>query len=226
MGSPRDGREAVNATEADVSHEKHMNKRLAAWAILVMCAQGLVGCGRSDSLLTPVAPSPQLLPPFPAPPRPPVDLTGQYLLTFEAGNSCEQLPKELRTRTYEAGIEYIGAARDGTRDYFRANLSGAHFDSYARFFVIRVIDNYVHFDFSDSVIVEVPDPGTYFLILGGAGDATVDPSDLSRISTLFEGYFSYCVTNSDFKFPYYCPEDAIVHSRCTPKDSRWTLTRR
>ena len=202
-----------------------MNKRLAAWAIFVISAQGLGGCGRSDSLSTPLAPSPPPLVPSP-PPRPVLDLTGNYVLTFEADSSCEQLPKELRTRTYDASIGYIGTGRDGTRDYFRADLSGADFDSYARFFVIRVIDNYVHFDFSDSLIVEEPEPGTYLTILGGEGDAAVDPSDLARISTPFDGHFLYCVTNSEFKFPYGCPADAIANSTCRSKNSRWTLTRR
>jgi hypothetical protein len=224
MGSSRDGREAVNATEAQ---EKHINKRLAAWAILVMCAQGLVGCGRSDPFSTPVAPSPQSLAPFPAPQRPLVDLTGNYVVTFEADSSCEQLPEVLRTRTYEASIGYIGAERDGTRHYFRANLSGAHFESYARFFIIRVIDKVFFFDFSDSLIVEEPEPGTYLTIIGGAGDATVDPSDLSRISTPFEGHFLYCVTSSELTPPSFgCPADAIAYSACRSKNSRWTLTRR
>jgi hypothetical protein len=111
MGSPRDGREAVNATEAQ---EKDMNKRLAAWAIFVMCAPGLVGCGRSDPFATPGSPSPQSLAPFPVPQRPLVDLAGQYLLTFEAGNSCEQLPREFRSRTYEASIGYAGSGQTGT----------------------------------------------------------------------------------------------------------------
>ena len=35
-----------------------------------------------------------------------VDLTGNYALAFEVGVRCEQVPKELRTRTYEARIAY------------------------------------------------------------------------------------------------------------------------
>jgi len=115
-----------------------MNKRFAAWAVLAMLGQGLAGCGRSDSLPTPLAPTPPT--PQPAPPTPLVDLAGNYVVTFEADSSCEQLPRELRTRTYEARIGYSGPGPDGTRHYFRADLSGARFESYARFFVIRVID--------------------------------------------------------------------------------------
>jgi hypothetical protein len=202
-----------------------MSKRFVAWAVLVMLGQGLAGCGRSDSLPTPLAPTPSTS--QPAPQRPLVDLTGNYVVTFEADSSCEQLPKELRTRTYEARIGYIGAGWDGTRHYFRADLSGARFDSYARFFIIRVIDNDVHFDFSDSLIVEEPEPGAYLTIIGGEGDATVDPSDLSRISTPFEGHFLFCVTSSELTPPSFsCPADAIAYSVCRSKNSRWTLTRR
>ena len=204
-----------------------MTKQLVTWAVLAMLAQGVAGCGGSDSSSIPLAPTPSTSrrPPTP-PPRPLVDLTGNYRVTFEADSSCEQLPEVLRTRTYEASIGYIGAGPDGTRHYFRADLSGAHFDSYARFFIIRVIDTDVFFDFSDSLIVEEPEPGTYLTIIGGAGDATVDQSDLSRISTPFEGHFLYCVTDSEFAFPYSCPANAIASSACRSKNSRWTLTRR
>jgi hypothetical protein len=201
-----------------------VNKRLVAWIVLVMCAQGLVGCGQSDSSYTPSAPSPPHG--LPSPRRPPIDLTGNHLVTFEADRSCEQLPAELRTRTYEAIIGYVGPSQNGTRDYFRAELSGAHFDGYYRTIFIGVMGNDVYFDFSDNFIVEEPEPDTYLTILGGNEKATVDPSDLSTISTPFDGHFLYCVTNSEFKFPYSCPAGAIAYSACRSTNSRWTLTRR
>lgn len=204
-----------------------MNMRLAACAILVMCAQGLVGCGGSDSLLTPVTPSPQPLPPFPAPQRPLVDLTGQYLLTFEAGTSCEQLPREFRSRTYEASIGYLGSNQSGTRDYFRGELRGASFHGDGHV-IVAVAANSVYLDFSDNLIIEKPAQDTYLAVAGGTGAASVEPSNLSTISASFDGFFDYCVTTSKVGtyYDYGCPADAIVHSRCTPKDSRWTLTRR
>jgi hypothetical protein len=100
-----------------------MKTRIAVWTLLVMCVHALTGCERSEPSLTPLAPSP----PAPAPRQPLVDLTGSCTLTFEAGTSCEQLPEELRTRTYLASISYAGAAQNRTGDYFYADLSGARF---------------------------------------------------------------------------------------------------
>jgi DNA-binding beta-propeller fold protein YncE len=47
-----------------------------------------------------------------------LDLNGNYVVTFEADSSCEQLPKELRTRTYEAEDWIQHGRPDGTRHYF------------------------------------------------------------------------------------------------------------
>jgi hypothetical protein len=92
--------------------------------------------------------------------------------------------------------------------------------------MIKVTDDFVHFDFSDSFIVEEPEPHTYLTILGGEGGATVDPSNLSMISASFDGIFNYCVTPSGFEPPWGCPVDAIAYTSCRSKNSRWTLTRR
>jgi hypothetical protein len=91
--------------------------------------------------------------------------------------------------------------------------------------MIKVTDDFVYFDFSDSFIVEKPEPETYLTIAGGEGGATVDWSNLSTMSASFYGAFLYCVTNSDVKFPGECP-DAIRNSACRSKNSRWTLTRK
>ena len=202
-----------------------MSKRFVAWAVLVMLGQGLAGCGRSDSLPTPLAPTPSTL--QPAPQRPLMDLTGNDMLTFEAGNSCDELPKEFRSRTYEASIGYLGPNQSGTRDYFGGELRGASFHGDGHV-VVAVAANSVYLDFSDNLIIEKPAPDTYLAVAGGTGAASVEPSDLSTISASFDGFFDHCVTTSKVGtyYDYRCPADAIVHSRCTPKDSRWTLTRR
>ena len=54
-----------------------------------------------------------------------VDLRGDYTLTFEVGGGCEEVPKELRTRTYEATVAYSYSF--GSSDWFTAYLSGAKF---------------------------------------------------------------------------------------------------
>ena len=202
-----------------------MNNRLMAWLVVVMLAQALAGCGGSHPSSTPLSPSA----PIPSsPPQPPViGLAGNYIVTFEADRSCEQLPEALKTRTYEASISYSSGG-NGSPTWFHAYLQGANFadiQGWGQRFMIKVTDNFVHFDFSDSFIVEKLEPGTYLTIAGGEGGVTVDPSNLSKISAPFEGFFRYCVTNSDLKFPG-CTADATTNTLCRSKNSRWTLTRR
>jgi hypothetical protein len=200
-----------------------MNKRLA---ILVMCAQGLIGCGGSHPSSTPLSPSAPIPSP---PPQPPIAaLAGNYFVTFEADRSCEQFPEPLKTRTYPASIVYNGGGTVGTAAWFIAYLDGAQFadlSGWGQRFMIKVTDNFVHFDFSDSFIVEKLEPRAFLTIAGGEGGVTVDPSNLSTMSASFNGFFVYCVTNADLKLPG-CSEDAITSSRCHSKNSRWTLTRR
>jgi hypothetical protein len=206
-----------------------MKTRIAAWTVLVIGAQALIGCGGSNAPNNPLNPSPPPPPtatPTPPPRSLPVDLTGKYALTFEAAPSCEQLPPEFRTRTYTASIGYAGPAHSGTSHYFYAELSGARFHGEYSRLVINVAGNSVRFDLSDNIVAEKPAPDTYLMIAGSGGAAAVDPSDLSTISTSFDGFFEYCVTTSSFKPGSHCPVDVIARAACTSKDSRWTLTRR
>jgi hypothetical protein len=200
--------------------ETPMKTRIAVWTLLVMCVHALTGCGRSEPSLTPLAPSP------PAPRRPLVDLTGSYTLTFEAGTSCEQLPEELRTRTYLASISYAGPAQNRTGDYFYADLSGASFQGEYSRLVIHVVDNAVRFDLSDNIVAEKPASDTYLMIAGDDDATSVDPSDFSTTSSSFNGFFEYCVTTSPFRPGSHCPIDTVATAVCQAEDSRWTLTRR
>jgi hypothetical protein len=198
-----------------------MNTRFMACGLVIMLSHTLTGCGGAEHWPNPLTPSV----PTPQPPqRPLVDLTGHYVLTFEAGTSCEHLPQEFRTRTYNASIGYAGPAQSGGV-FFYAELSGAHFHGELSRLVLNVTGNYVRFDLSDNIVAEKPAPDTYLMIAGSGGAAAVDPSDLSTISTSFDGFFEYCVTTSSFKPGSHCPVDVIARAACTSKDSRWTLTR-
>ena len=161
-----------------------MNGRLVTSTVIAMCLTGVAACGKSDSSLIPSAPAP-LTPqsaPTPPPPRATlVDLTGDYALNVEAGKGCEEVPRELRTRTYEARIGYYKSV--GSSDWFRAELSGAN--SYQPV-VIELTGNSVSLDLSDNVILEEPSPGTY-LATAGYGVAFV-PTELSTISGSFNGF--------------------------------------
>jgi hypothetical protein len=158
-----------------------------------------------------------------------VDLTGDYGLTFEVGDSCEQVPKELRTRTYEARIEYkrsVSYRLNESTDLFLADLSGATFHDQRPIWIEvahRASGHSVWLDLalSDNVILEEPEPGTYFMIGGGEGAALVDPTKLSTISASFIGYFKYCAGTQN-----QCSFDAMLNNMCKSENSRWTLTRR
>src|SRR6266545_484079 len=150
-----------------------MNARFVTWTIVAICVTGVAGCG-SDLPSIPLAPTPSTPPPGPTPPPAPprslaVDLTGNYALTFEVGNGCEQVPKELRTRTYEAKIGYYKSV--ASADLFFAELTGSKFHSYYPV-LIEVSPNFVVVDLSDNVILEEPSPGAY-LATAGVGGASI-----------------------------------------------------
>lgn len=209
-----------------------MKTRIAAWTIFAVCAQTQIGCGRgSNDSSNPVSPSPPP-PPITTPTPPPrllaVDLTGNYALTFEVGNACEQVPKELRRRTYQARIDYNTSY--GSTDSFLAALSGATFHNQLPVWIEVTHGAFGHsvwldLALSDNVILEEPERGTYFMVAGADGVASVEPTDLSTISARFTGYFNYCVNTPEIGQENQCSVDTMAHGLCKSENSRWTLTR-
>jgi hypothetical protein len=204
-----------------------MNTRFVTWPIVAMCLTGVAACG-SDSPSIPSAPTPSTPPSSPTPPPPPrslaVDLTGIYVLTFEVGNACEQVPKELRIRTYDARVDYQSSG--GSTDSFLAELSGATFRNQLPIWIEvthGASGSTVWLDLapSDNVILEEPARGTYLMIFGADGVASVQPTELSTISARFTGNFNHCVGTQN-----QCSIDAMVRGICRSENSRWTLTRR
>ena len=208
-----------------------MNAQFVTWTIVAMCLT-VAGCG-SDSPSIPSAPTPSTPPPAPAPPPPPpppprrsttLDLTGNYALTFEAGNGCELVPKELRSRTYEARIRYHNSYE--STDNFLAELSGVTFVNQQPVWIEvtqQASGTTVWLDLapSDNVILEELEGGAYFMAAGWEGLASVEPTDLSTISASLTGYFNYCLGTRN-----HCSFDAMLRSMCVSENSRWTLTRR
>jgi hypothetical protein len=207
-----------------------MNAGFVTWTIVAICSTGIAACG-SDSPPIPTAPTlsiPPPAPPLPSPRSLAVDLTGLYALTFEVGNSCEQVPKELRIRTYEARIEYKSSY--GSTDSFLASLSGATFHNHLPVW-IEVIHgasgHSVWLDLapSDNVILEEPQRGAYLMVAGADGMASVEPTELSTISAPFTGYFNYCFATPEIGPQNQCSVDTMMRSQCKSENSRWTLTR-
>jgi hypothetical protein len=209
--------------------ENHMNTRFVTWTIVAICLTGVAGCG-SESPSIPSAPTSSTPPPGPTSPPPPpprstaLDLTGNYALTFEVGNGCELVPKELRIRTYEARIRYHNSYESS--DNFLAELSGATFVNQqpVRIEVTQQASGatvWLDLAPSDNVILEELERGAYFIAAGWEGMASVQSPQLSTISASLTGYFNYCVGAQN-----QCSFDAMVRSMCVSENSRWTLTRR
>lgn len=98
--------------------------RLTLLIVLGMTTLG--GCQRAATPRSPIVPTT----PSPAPSSVSSPVEGDYTITFIADDSCEQLPRSLRTRTYAATIR-----RD--TGHFAADLSGANFYPYYDSFFLQ-----------------------------------------------------------------------------------------
>jgi hypothetical protein len=163
-------------------------------------------------------------------PTPPVDLAGEYTLTFVADSACTGIPEELRTRTYAATIapSYGGRNPDGT--FFWAAISGASFLANQRAIPIGVAGDVVSFWLGEegygAFLVEQVAPDSYLEFDGGA-EATVGTSAVSTISTAFHGSADYCVQHSEMGQYYDCDSRrAVTNVHCESHNHRLILTRR
>jgi hypothetical protein len=157
---------------------------------------------------------------------PPVNLTGDYTLTFVADGACPDLPDEVRTRVYTAAIrpDAHGRGPEGTR--FEATFIGADFAPEWDRLPIGVAGDFVTFAFWGEPLWLVEHVATRTTLgFGGRAEVTVDPGGFSRISTTFEGVIDYCVLASDTgRFLECAPAD--THVVCESESHRLTLERR
>lgn len=158
---------------------------------------------------------------------PPVNLAGNYTLTFSADSACGGLPDDVRTRTYTATIATAPADYLPPNTAFSVTVSGSAFLDAYKSFLIQVAGNYISGslgDFhGDPGVAEEVAPNTY-IGLGGTFGAEV--TDGSQISALFEGDVDYCVLNSPMGSRFACSTNPVTSTRCTSRNHRVTLTRR
>lgn len=164
---------------------------------------------------------------------PPVNIAGNYALTYTAASTCSQLPDDMRTRTYAATIEPVAIEGRPSNTLFKVITTGALFVPRLAYdnFHIGVAGDYLSLSIGDlhgrPGLVEQVLPTTY-VALGGEAAGPVE-SNVSTISLPFDGFIDYCVTESAMvQYPYECsaPNAVVAHARCESKDHRITMTRR
>ena len=176
-----------------------------------------------------------------APLAQPVNIAGDYTLTFTADAACPNLPPEARVRSYPATIAPSQYLTVPANTLLHVTVGGGSFLDTLNGFDIGVAGDYLGFSLDgghDPTIVEQLAPNTY-LAFSGSAAASVGTPPASTISTSFDGWIDYCVMPSPIPSAhgyYNCgtsnttgepiPGAAVVYAHCESKAHRLTLTRR
>lgn len=166
----------------------------------------------------------------------PVDLSGNYTLTFIADGACPDFPSELRTRAYAARVTPGSTTANIPPDaVFTLDVSGGPFLAGYHDFVIGVAGDHVAFSLDarhNAALVEQVTPTTY-LGFSGSAAATVGRSPVSTISASFDGWIDYCVLGSprdayESCVPLHPQGNArpVYQTQCDSANHRLMLTRR
>jgi len=156
---------------------------------------------------------------------PSLDLSGRYVLTTEADESCTELPPDVRRRSYDATVSPNAFSTFPSGTTFIAQLAGPGLDKYFHFVSINVAGDYVYFDMSDNGIGEEVEDETYFNF-GGVGGATATNGG-TMISAAISGVIDYCVLKADNGAFYPCSGTGVLtRIQCSSQNNRLTLTRR
>jgi hypothetical protein len=163
--------------------------------------------------------------------EPPVQLAGDYTLTFVADRSCTNLPEELRTRTYEATvaaarINYPGYPASSTTSY-EVTIKGSIFSDTYQYLGLNVAGHFVNIsigDHTDPGVAERVAPDTYFTF-GGSTTVTVG-SPATTIAAPFQGWIEQCTLKSAVGSRYDCgPAKAASVTRCDARGHEIILRR-
>ncbi len=173
-----------------------------------------------------------------APLTTPVNIAGDYTLTFIADSACADLPAAARTRTYLATIALDAKPNTPVNTWFNVAVSGAPFLGRFNSFGIGVAGDYLGFWLHgghDPPLVEQLAPNAYLAFSGNAA-ASVGSSGAATISTPFQGWIEYCELKSPMGATYNCgtspftgepiPGLAVVYSHCQSENHQLILRRR
>jgi hypothetical protein len=163
-----------------------------------------------------------------APVGPPVDLAGNYTLTFSVDGGCVALPDDVRTRTYAATIAPMSLANHPVNTSFELTITGSPFlDNYKSFWIFAAGD-YISAELGDAhgaaALVEEVAANTY-LTFGGSVVTLV--TSASTISTSLDGFVEQCQLTSEWGSRRNCSSGGVVaRAECISKNHRLILTRR
>jgi hypothetical protein len=149
----------------------------------------------------------------------PVNMGGDYTLTFVANSTCTMLPDDMRSRTFTGTIPGTSTATPADA-YFR--LGGATFFEDWDAIGIGVAGDYVAF-WLETVVEQVA-PNT-FVAFGGHAAAPVGRSSASTYGFPFNGSIEYCVTTAEHGRYQDCYQGRATTRRCE-STHQLTLTRR
>jgi hypothetical protein len=159
---------------------------------------------------------------------PPVEIAGEYSLTFVADSTCTDIPSELRTRSYNATITPASNSHYPTNTNFKVTISGAQFLKGYEGFPIGIAGDLVAFELRGEgpYLVEEVAPNTY-IGFDGRAEASVGTSRVSTISASFQGWVDYCALNSPMGPYYECRAGlAVARAECESNSHQLILTRR
>ena len=156
-----------------------------------------------------------------APLVPPLNIAGDYTLTFVADPACTAFPTELRTRTYAATILPAALKNTPADSSFVVKVSGASFLPRLDSFQVGVAGDYVAFFLDaghDAPVVEQLAPDSYLAFSGNSAATVSAPST----SMAFDGWIDYCL-NSPLGFNNGCSSGT---GHCQSSNHQLILTRR
>jgi len=158
----------------------------------------------------------------------PVEIAGEYSLTFVVDRACTGIPSELLTRSYNATITSTKDSHYPPNTRFQAIITGGRFLKGYESFPIGVAGDLVALDLRGEgpYLVEEVGANTY-IAFDGRAEATIGTSRVSGISAFFKGWVDYCALNGPIG-PYYECRAGLAAARadCESQSHQLILTRR
>jgi hypothetical protein len=152
---------------------------------------------------------------------PPVDIAGDYTMTFVADGSCVSLPDELRTRAYATTIPAAANASPANASFsipVSSALKGWDVQG------MGVSGDYVAVWLE--TLVEQLKPNT-FLLFSGLASASIATSHGTAITLRFDGLIDYCTTKAEPGRHQDCwAGSAAEHRQCVSANHQLIFTRR